>query len=119
MSGFNWNEFYRLAEHLNTDYSFDSQEAVQRTIVSRAYYAAFCMAKEMLDQKYKITIPQNAASHNYVRIEYEKQGRDDISALLRDLREYRNCCDYDKNVKDLHSLVNLSLHISEKIITNL
>jgi hypothetical protein len=79
----------------------------------------FCMAKEVLEHKYKITIPQNAASHKYVRIEYKKQGRDDISDPLRNLREYRNCCDYDKKVKDLHKIVNESLIISEEIIKNL
>jgi len=69
MNDFNWNEFYLLAEYLSKDYSFGCQEAVQRTIVSRAYYGAFCMAKEVLEHKYKITVPHNAASHKYVRIE--------------------------------------------------
>ena len=119
MTDFNWNEFYLLAEYLNSDYSFGCQEAVQRTIVSRVYYAAFGMAKEVLEYKYKITVPQNAASHKYVRIEYEKQGRDDISDSLRELRKYRNCCDYNKNVNDLHKIVNESLIISENIIKNL
>jgi hypothetical protein len=63
MNDFNWNEFYRLAEHLNNDYSFDCQQAVQRTIVSRAYYAAFCLAKDVLEHKYKIPVQQNATSH--------------------------------------------------------
>jgi len=74
MNDFNWNDFYSLAEYLRNDHFFGYQEAVQRTIVSRAYYAAFGMAKEVLEHKYKITVPQNAASHKYVRIEYKKQG---------------------------------------------
>ena len=119
MTDFNWNEFFQLAEHLNTDYSFYSQEAIQRTIVSRTYYAAFGMAKEILEYKYKIGIPQNATSHEYVRIEYGKLGRNDIKNALGQLREYRNCCDYDKNVKNLHVFVNLSLKLSEEIITTL
>jgi len=119
MNDFSWNEFYRLAEHLHNGCSFECWEAVQRTIVSRAYYAAFCMAKEVLEHKYKITVPQNSASHTYVRIEYKKQGRGDISDPLRELRKYRNCCDYNKNVKDLHLLVNKSLILSEDIIRNL
>jgi len=119
MSDFNWNEFYRLATHLNNEYSFDCQEAVQRTIVSRAYYATFCMAREVLRHKYKIITPQNTASHERVRFEYEKRGRDDISSPLLDLRRYRNCCDYDNDVADLHTVVNLSLKISEEVIKNL
>jgi len=119
MNDFNWNEFYRLAKYLNTEYSFDCQEAVQRTIVSRAYYAAFCTAKEMLENKYKITVPQDATSHVYVRIEYKKQGRDEINSLLRDLKRHRNRCDYDKNVDDLHVLVNVALQKSEEVITSL
>jgi hypothetical protein len=118
MTDFNWHDFFQLAEHLNNDYSFYSQEAVQRTIVSRPYYAVFGMAKEVLEHKYKITIPQNPASHTYVRIEYEKQGRNDIKNALNDLRRYRNCCDYNKNVKDMHIIVRKSLKLSEKIITN-
>jgi len=119
MNDFNWNEFYSLAKHLNDDYSFHCQEAVQRTIVSRAYYAAFGMAKEVLEHKYKNFIPQDSTSHKYVRIEYKKQGREDISDFLRDLRKYRNCCDYNKNLNDLHELVNLSLQKSEYIINSL
>ena len=119
MTDFNWNEFYQLAEHLNTDYSFYSQEAIQRTIVSRAYYASFGMAKEVLEHKYKIIVPQNAASHEYVRIEYGKLGRDNIKNALGELRKYRNCCDYNKNVKNLHLFVNLSLELSKEIIINL
>jgi len=119
MNDFNWDELYRFAEHLNNDYSFSYQEAVQRTIVSRAYYAAFCMAREVLKHKYKISIPQNAASHEYVRIEYEKRGLNNISDSLANLRKYRNCCDYDNSVKDLHRIVNESLILSENIIRNL
>ena len=99
MTDFNWNEFYLLATYLNDDYSFFSQEAVQRTIVSRAYYAAFSMAREVLEHKYKINISQTAASHEYVRIEYGKLRRNDIKNALGELRKYRNCCDYNKNVK--------------------
>jgi uncharacterized protein (UPF0332 family) len=119
MTNFNWNEFYRLAVHLNNDHSFDCGEAIQRTIVSRAYYAAFCMAREVLEQKYKIIVPRSVDSHNYVRLEYKKLGRDDINASLRDLRKYRNCCDYNNNVKDLHELAKQSLEIAKEIITNL
>jgi uncharacterized protein (UPF0332 family) len=119
MNDFNWNDFLRLALHLNTDYSFDGQEAVQRTIVSRVYYACFGMAKEVLEHKYNIVVPQNAGSHKYVRCEYGKLGRNDIKNALNDLREYRNCCDYNKNVKDLHLFVNKSLQKSEEIIKNL
>ena len=99
MNDFNWNELYRLAEYLNNEYSFNCQEAVQRTIVSRAYYGAFCMAREVLKHKYKITIPQDATSHKCVRSMYEKQNRNDISDSLYDLRRYRNCCDYNNIVK--------------------
>jgi len=119
MNDFNWNEFYLLAEHLSNNFSFGCQEAVQRTIVSRAYYAAFGMAKEVLEYKYKITIPQNAASHKYVHNEYGKQGRKDIKNVLIDLKRYRNCCDYDNNITDLHTVVKKSLTLSEKIIKNL
>ena len=81
MNDFNWNEFYLLAQYLNDEYSFNCQEAVQRTVVSRAYYSAFNMAREVLKHKYKITIPQNATSHEYVRFEYEKQKQ--ISSSFR------------------------------------
>ena len=119
MTNFNWNEFYQLAEHLNTDYSFYSQEAVQRTIISRVYYASFGMAREVLEHKYKIIVPQNAGSHKYVRSMYEKQGRNDIKNALGELRKYRNCCDYNKNVRDLHELVHRSLTLAEEIIKKL
>ena len=116
---FNWSEFYRFAAYLNNDDSFDCQEAVQRTIVSRAYYAAFCMAKEAIEHKCKISFQKSADTHERVRFEYKKQGRSDISDTLTELRRFRNMCDYEKDIKNLHSLVKISLQTSEQIISKI
>ena len=116
---FDWSEFYRFAEYLQKDSSFDCQEAVQRTIVSRAYYAAFCMAKETAERKYKIPFKGNGTDHRRICVEYAKRERRDISDALRELRKFRNMCDYQKDIKNMHNLTESSLRLSHEIMLHL
>jgi uncharacterized protein (UPF0332 family) len=43
---FDWREYLTLAENLCTNsHTFPNQEACFRVAISRAYYAAFCTAR--------------------------------------------------------------------------
>lgn len=69
---FGWEDYLSLANDLSKE---QNNEAALRSSVSRAYYAAFNLAKDFLSQK-GIVISENKASiHNEVWNEFQKHGQ--------------------------------------------
>lgn len=116
---FNWYEYLLLAQHLNTTDAFHYPEALQRSAVSRAYYAAFCSAKEHAELKTKKRFSSGPDAHREVRAYFRKNHRDNISDNLNDLRILRNGCDYQNEVKNLHIIVKTAIQLAEGIISDL
>jgi uncharacterized protein (UPF0332 family) len=85
-----------LEQELNTNENI--KEAHYRTIISRAYYAAFCTARNYLRDTLNIRISKVDA-HAFVIIEFKEQRKlrnsHNISNTLHSLRNYRNMADYD------------------------
>jgi uncharacterized protein (UPF0332 family) len=48
---FNWVDYYTFAQELNTNTSTTYKEACYRTIISRAYYAIFWIARNYLQNR--------------------------------------------------------------------
>ncbi|PKL60389.1 MAG: DNA-binding protein [Methanomicrobiales archaeon HGW-Methanomicrobiales-4] len=116
---FNWNEYLLLAQYLNTNNAFNYPEALQRSAVSRAYYAAFCSAKEYAEIKFKIKFSSDSDVHQDVRKTFKKNQRDDISDSLNDLRILRNKCDYQNDVQNLHAIAKRAIQLADDIISDL
>jgi hypothetical protein len=116
---FNWYEYLLLAHYLNNANTFHYPEALQRSAVSRAYYAAFCSAKEYAEIKFRIKFSSDTNVHYDVRNTFKKNNRDDISDNLNDLRILRNKCDYQNNVQNLHIMVKTAIQLAEDIISHL
>jgi len=113
---FNWAEFLRLAETLHgaltAGDTHDHNEALLRTAVSRAYYAAFAMARNRLRDVEGLSMPSDVNANRTVARFYERAGdvaRAEIGFKLRRLREDRNRCDYDDEVIDLAAIAADSL----------
>ncbi len=74
------------------------KEAYYRTIISRAYYAAFCMARNYLRDTLNKRIDK-VDVHRFVINEFKEQRKlknsQNISNTLLSLRDYRNKADYD------------------------
>jgi hypothetical protein len=116
---FNWYEYLLLAQYLDKDIKFNHPEALQRSAVSRAYYAAFCSAREYATSKYKTKFQASSDVHLDVRILFSTKNRKDISDNLNDLRLLRNKCDYNNDVKNLHAIVNQAIQLADEIISGL
>ncbi len=58
---FDWNEYYELAKQL----AKESGEAQRRSAISRAYYAAYWKARELLELS-EGPIPRSENVHQYV-----------------------------------------------------
>jgi len=95
---FNWSEYFTLAQELASESATSSmQEAMLRSAISRAYYAAFCEARNHLIYKDAETVPNGVNVHSYVGEKFRKStdlARRKIGQLLHHLRSIRNIADY-------------------------
>jgi uncharacterized protein (UPF0332 family) len=89
----NWRDFLVLAARVATDTS----EADWRTAVSRAYYAAFHVARQVLGDL-NFTVPRADRAHQYLVFRLSNCGDSAVEQAGRDLetlRRLRNRADYD------------------------
>lgn len=107
---FDWSEYLKLAQELEEQAKKSSsaayQEAKLRSAMSRAYYAAFCLARDHLRYKDKISEPNPLINthnlrvniHRYVREKFQESNdamRQDIGHKLEWMCDNRNAADYD------------------------
>jgi uncharacterized protein (UPF0332 family) len=70
---FDWSEYLKLAQELaGQAVSPANKEAKLRSSVSRAYYAAFCKARNYLRDIGGHLIPSTPEAHIYVRDEFKR-----------------------------------------------
>jgi uncharacterized protein (UPF0332 family) len=82
---------------LANDLLAGNTEAWWRGAVSRAYYAAFHVARKLLRQN-GFLVPQGDQAHGYLWLRLSNSGHPDIrhaGAELGDVRRARNWADYD------------------------
>jgi hypothetical protein len=90
--------------------------------VSRAYYAAFILARNHLRDVDQIPIPRTGNVHVFVASTYRNHTdprRNRIGSLLRRLKDDRNRCDYDDAVTNLATLPLVSLQTAARILADL
>jgi uncharacterized protein (UPF0332 family) len=89
----NWRDFLSLAARV----AADATEAEWRTAVSRAYYAAFHVARQVLTDL-NFTVPRADRAHQYLVFRLSNCGESAVEQSGRDLetlRRLRNRADYD------------------------
>lgn len=117
---FDWKEYLNLAYFLEglSETNF-SQEAAFRCATSRAYYAAFCHARNYARDHENFSPTGTVAEHGLVRKHFREKGQIDIASKLEDLRQWRNPCDYDDVVGDLSQKLKSALQNAQEIIGKL
>jgi hypothetical protein len=99
---FNWQEYLEVARFLRvqTGTSF-SQEAAQRALISRAYYAAYGhalrYASEYLSFAPRGRLEDRTQDHGRLRAHLRQRRRALVASNLERLRDWRNVADYDDN----------------------
>jgi len=120
---FDWSEYLNLAQELAGQATGpSSQEAKWRSAISRAYYAAFCEARNHLRDKERHSIPRGVEIHRYVRNQFKKSPdrvRKEVGENLNRLRIDRNKADYDDTVAGLSADTKKALKLAERIISKL
>jgi uncharacterized protein (UPF0332 family) len=90
----NWRDFLVLARQLTAG----PAEADWRTAVSRAYYAAFHVARQMFTNL-GFRVPRADRAHQYLVFRLSNSGESGVEQAGRDLdtlRRLRNRADYDE-----------------------
>ncbi len=111
---FDWTQYYQLSrELLGKPNSSASEEAKQRSAISRAYYAVFNLAADYIvavegDDALPRTKDVHYAVSDYFRRESDKVSRD-IADHLYNLRSARNQSDYKTSISSLRQLADSSL----------
>lgn len=117
---FDWSEYLTLAQELaSTSTNSPIKEAKLRSAISRAYYASFCKARNLLISK-EGPIPYGVNVHWYVVDKFETSSQavyQTIGQFLHHLRSTRNIIDYkDKFHGDLLSTTKGVLVEAEEVI---
>lgn len=120
---FDWLEYLDLARELARPTTGpSSQEARLRSAISRAYYAAFCKARNHLRDREERSIPRGGQVHRYVRNQFMKspdRARKKVGENLNQLRIYRNKADYEDTVTGLSATTRRALRLAERVISRL
>ena len=116
---YNWEEFLALAEHLRNHVSDSfSRETCYRAGTSRAYYAAFNVARLQAEADGFIST-EEGEDHKRLRQFYEHAGQIDIATALNRLRLWRNQADYDDDVTNGLLLITESCKRARGVILKL
>ncbi len=111
---FDWSKFLDLANNLS-----GGDESSKRSAISRAYYAAFCSARDRLT-KSGVYIPRTGEAHDRVPALYalsrDYDSQEISKALMRE-KIVRNSADYDCVFDgDLDDSAGRSLQRAEKTL---
>lgn len=125
--GFDWKEYLILAQFLQGNGNPYSEEAASRAAVSRAYYAAFCLARNYANVNLRFEPEGTGADHGalvswYNVCENYHPSLLGIGEKLRELLIWRNTCDYDDEPEiftTLDRLVDNAIDDAQEIINAL
>ena len=120
---FDWSEYLTLAHELAGEVSVpSSRESKLRSAISRAYYAAFCRARNHLRETQPHGIPRGPEVHKYVQNQFlssRDPARKKIGTNLERMRDGRNKADYDDSVPGLDEIAEVTLTQSGEVISAL
>jgi hypothetical protein len=120
---FDWGQYLKLAEFLKDkgEAGFN-EEASARCAVGRAYYAAFCHARDVA-QKNGLVLRRTGEDHTSVRDYYKARGMAVVANKLDTLRQWRADCDYRLDVGDMFTkkpaVLDLAIMHARYVLTTL
>jgi len=116
---FDWTDYLNLALHLHGQPQGYGQEAAQRSAASRAYYAAFCHARNYARDRQGFRPRYNVDDHKNVRAHFRRRQMPRIARKLDSLRQWRNDCDYSDTVPNITDLVTSAIAEAQQVLRKL
>jgi len=114
---FEWKYFLDVANHLRQlEKDGLDKEACCRSAISRAYYAAFCHARNYARDRRSFIPEYSDADHRNVRERFMKSKTRGVASALDQLRQWRNEADYVDDIEDISSQVQGLLGEAKKVI---
>jgi len=113
---FAWSDYLTLAERLAAE---TSDEASLRSAISRAYYAVFCTARQLLPPGQQRP-PPGRSSHEWVWAQYTNPTNDEpsryVGATGANLKRNRQKADYDAQIARLGAVVTESIATARELL---
>ena len=117
---FEWKEYWELARSLHQQgQEANASEAPARCAVSRAYYAAFCHARNYARDQQGFRPAYADSDHKDIRDHFRERHQTGIAGRLDTLRQWRNSCDYKDSVSSLSKLSSSAISRAGKILQEL
>ena len=114
---FAWAEYLSVAQFIHSQAPAGaSQEALLRCAISRAYYAAFCHARNYARDRHGFVPRYNGDDHSLVRRHFSTRRERGVANKLDNLRDWRNICDYEDHVADLLKWLPIALAEAQAVI---
>ena len=118
---FDWTEFLRFARILqggpeNKNLCVTHETRV-RCAFSRAYYAAFCYARNHARDNMAFTPKGSGEDHKLVPDHYQNKRLPTIANILKQLGGWRRQCDYDDTIPEpMYGAVGQAIERAERLI---
>lgn len=90
-----------------------------RTCIGRAYYSAFCSARDSLASSGAFTPANDERDHRLVVLALRRARLYSSAERLIELRYQRNCCDYESEVRQIELLALRALSDAAAVIASL
>lgn len=118
---FESKNYLYLAQELagKTPINPSNEEARLRSAISRAYYAAFCSARDYLESKTPLVIPRAISVHHFIKQQFldSRDGKHKrIGRYLELLHDNRKLADYGDEIKGLSKVADLVLQRADDVI---
>lgn len=120
---FDWRQLLDCAHDLKLQAAKGSAhaEALQRSAVSRAYFSAFCHARNYAQSFLKYHPKDDERDHGALRAHLKSKRRQGDAERLERLRQWRNDADYLNELPwiDVGVVVDTALAEAEKVFNSL
>jgi len=114
---FAWKNYLELATVLKAQGEAFRQESCFRSATSRAYYAAYCHARNWASMNIGFVISNRPTDHERLRDHLTNRDKGDVAEMLDDMRKWRNQCDYRDRVHDPKLLAEKAIKEARRLWT--
>jgi hypothetical protein len=118
---FDWQDYIEVSRFLQRQTTSGvNSEAVLRSALSRAYYGAFCHARNYARDWLGFRPRYEGDDHGRLRAHLKKSKRWRVSEKLERLRDWRNDCDYQDQLSfDPQIALGSALADADYVVTSL
>lgn len=116
---FRWKDYLELAVVLKAQGESLGQESCLRSATSRAYYAAYCHARNWAHENHRFDILNKPKDHKRLRDHFRGNDMEHIADKLDDMRKWRNKCDYRNDVSNPKRMAGDAIREAQDIFRSL